>query len=110
MEMDNKSLEVLQLTSYTKRVYKHPSGKSVYLYIGYWEKQSGEHQAAKHSPALCLPSNGWLTTHLASEMLSKDEYNIHAPIEARKIIGELRTTKELFYYWFFALIPIMGTC
>ena len=102
MEMDSRSLDVLQLTSYIRRVYKHPSGRSIYLYIGYWDKQSGEHQAAKHSPALCLPSNGWLTTHLNSETLDSSSYKIHAPIEARRIIGELRSKKELFYYWFFA--------
>lgn len=102
LDMDKKSLDVLLLSSYTRRVYKHPSGKSVFLYVGYWKTQTGEHQAAKHSPALCLPSGGWLTTHLPSEILDKDQYNIHAPIEARRIVGELRRNKELFYYWFFA--------
>lgn len=102
MEMDSKSIDVLQLSSYIRRNYRHPSGKAIYLYVGYWDKQSGEHQAAKHSPALCLPSNGWLTTYLASETLDSREYDIHAPIEARRIIGEFRSKKELFYYWFFA--------
>lgn len=102
MDMDKRSLDVLQLTSYIRRMYYHPSGASVYLYIGYWDKQSGEHQAAKHSPALCLPSNGWITTHLASNNLDSEKYKTQSPIEARRVIGEKNRNKELFYYWFFA--------
>lgn len=102
IDMDKRSLDVLQLSSYIRRVYTHPSGASVFLYIGYWDKQSGEYQAAKHSPALCLPSNGWITNNLVSNILDANEFKTQSSIEARRIVGEKNRNKELFYYWFFA--------
>lgn len=99
--MDIRSLDILKLTTYVRRRYTNPEGKSVFLYIGYWANQSGEHQAAKHSPALCLPSNGWQTTHLDNYLYDDPELKLENKISIRKIIGEKRLNSELFYYWFF---------
>lgn len=99
--LDIRSLDVLRLTSYVKRVYTNPEGKRIFLYIGYWASQTGEHQAAKHSPMLCLPSNGWLTSNRENHehlLTTKDE---QLPISIRRILGEKRGESTLFYYWFF---------
>lgn len=102
LDLDKKSLDTLQLSSYTRRIYKNKEGQSIYLYLGYWKEQTGEHQAAKHSPALCLPSNGWLTNHLPALYLNPKDFGIKSKIETRRIIAEKGRNKELFYYWFFA--------
>ncbi|HMO17126.1 MAG TPA: EpsI family protein [Oligoflexia bacterium] len=101
--IDIRALDVLQLSSYVKRTYTNPEGKKVFLYLGYWNKQTGEHQAAKHSPALCLPSNGWITTNL-SDLNFPFSFNNNQEIQLkiRRIIGEKRGASTLFYYWFFA--------
>ncbi|HQH26399.1 MAG TPA: EpsI family protein, partial [Oligoflexia bacterium] len=53
--------DILKLDHALKRTYTDADGNMIDLYIGYWTHQSGEHQAAKHSPAICLPANGWST-------------------------------------------------
>lgn len=101
--LDIRSLDVLRLSSYVKRVYTNPEGKKVFLYIGYWASQTGEHQAAKHSPALCLPSNGWVTEHLDNFNFSfTDTSQNNVDLTTRRIKGEKRGQTNLFYYWFFA--------
>jgi len=100
--LDIRSLDILRLSTYVRRQYTNDRGQSVFLYIGYWASQSGEYQAAKHSPALCLPSNGWQATFLNDTHFNlKDDQN-QPPITIRKLIGEKRNVRELFYYWFFA--------
>lgn len=95
--LDDKSRDILQLDRYVKRLYKNSKGKSVFLYIGYWKKQNGEHQAAKHSPALCLPSNGWLLgKRSVGEVITE---NLTVPI--KKIVAEIKGSKNYFHYYFF---------
>lgn len=98
--IDIRSQEILQLTRYVKRSYQRPDGATVTLYIGYWQKQSGDYQAAKHSPLLCLPSNGWSVRHKEPVQLSFAEAQ-GSKVQAKRIIGEMRNQAHLFYYWFF---------
>jgi EpsI family protein len=98
--LDLRSQEILQLDRFVKRIYTHKDGREVLLYIGYWGKQSGEHQAAKHSPTLCLPSNGWVVSGREKSEIGKESSKL-APITARSLIGEFRGNRQLFYYWFF---------
>ena len=100
--LDIRSLDILRLSTYIRRRYTDNLGRSVFLYIGYWANQTGEHQAAKHSPAICLPSNGWQTFHLEDKSLEVESGVSPATITVRRLQGELRSSKELFYYWFFA--------
>jgi EpsI family protein len=96
--LSTKSKEILKLTKYIKRDYTNSEGKTVSLYIGYWNKQSGEHQAAKHSPALCLPSNGWHVQYKDPVLLTSNS----SSLTAKQILGEIQSSEQLFYYWFFA--------
>lgn len=100
--IDIRSLDVLRLTSYVKRTYTNSEGKRVFLYLGYWASQSGEHQSAKHSPTLCLPSNGWLTSNLSNLDYTFKHEDKNTDLSIRRIIGEKRGQSTLFYYWFFA--------
>jgi EpsI family protein len=99
--LDIRSLDVLQLSSYVKRVYTNSEGKHIFLYIGYWASQSGEHQAAKHSPVLCLPSNGWLTSTRDNHTHTFMHEGNKISIDMRRLVGEKRGNASLFYYWFF---------
>lgn len=101
--LDIRSLDILRLSSYVTKRYVDSKNRSVYVYIGYWANQTGEYQAAKHSPALCLPSNGWQTSHLSDKVIGSDKYKeLDGPVNLRRIIGSKRTDSELFYYWFFS--------
>ena len=97
--LELKSREILNLDRYVKRTYRDSKGRVVYLYIGYWRKQTGDSQAAKHSPRLCLPANGWLTSRQPLENLIFDSGQ-GFPVSS--VIGEISRRKMLFYYWFFS--------
>lgn len=97
--LDVRSQEVLQLDRYIKRRYVNSDGDYLLLYIGYWKRQSGEYQAAKHSPLLCLPSNGWHVQPRKTKTLAVSSSN--DTFRVKRLVGELREDDWLFYYWFF---------
>ena len=69
-EMDARSQSILQLDQYLRRRYTTAEKRSAFVYVGYWKKQSGEHQAAKHSPLMCFPANGLSISHPEERFLS----------------------------------------
>ncbi len=71
----------------------------VFVYVGYWRHQSSEHQAAKHSPLMCLPANGWKVSPTAEQTL-KISPNLSQPY--RQISATLKGEETLFNYWFFS--------
>lgn len=95
-----RELETLQLSRYVRRLYTNANKESLLLYIGYWKKQSGEYQAAKHSPRLCLPSNGWKIVE-ESEKQVQTTLAQSSPFVASRLVGGYANGEYLFYYWFF---------
>ncbi len=96
--LNAKSQDILKLDQYVRRLYKNAAGESVFVYIGYWQKQSGEHQAAKHSPLMCLPANGW-------KISSPEQRSVplaSGAQSARQLAGIIQDHSVLFYYWFFS--------
>jgi EpsI family protein len=55
--LDDDVLDILKPSDYLVRRYMDSSGKTVSLYIGYWESQ--RKGAQMHSPKNCLPGGGW---------------------------------------------------
>lgn len=112
--LDVMSREILNLSRFIRRSYKKNVSKNdlfrpedgllqgnkdvVSLYIGYWEKQTGDSQAAKHSPRLCLPSNGWVISSSGKEkiQIGQDE------LEYQSIVALHDQQATLFHYWFFS--------
>lgn len=89
------SQTVLQLDSHLYRVYRDNRGNKITVYVGYWRAQGGDYQAAKHSPAVCLPSNGWrVEDQQILEFSSGDKVN--------SIAGSSGLAHYRFYYWFFS--------
>ncbi len=91
-------LDILKLDRYVRRIYSDAPGRDVLVYVGYWTKQSGEYQAAKHSPAVCLPSNGWSIDRLTKVSIQSEKTE---PLVVNRIIGRLGQQRMLFHYWFF---------
>ena len=96
--LDIRSREILRLDRFVKRRYTNGKGEQVFLYVGYWQKQTGEYQAAKHSPELCLPSNGW---HIRREEPRSIAFQDAPAVEAKRLVGDVSNIPFLFYYWFF---------
>ncbi|MBP9838567.1 MAG: EpsI family protein [Proteobacteria bacterium] len=100
--LDNRTLNTLKLDQYIRRNYKNSKGEKVFLYVGYWKRQSGDSQAAKHSPLMCLPGNGWKISNVTKGQLdvsdSKSQTISH---DYSKIVGMYQNSTALFGYWFF---------
>lgn len=90
-----RSQTVLQLDSYIRRVYKNSLGDEVVIYIGYWRSQGGDYQAAKHSPAICLPANGW-------RVEDKQTKRLPIGLTVNSLTGSVGLARLRFYYWFFS--------
>lgn len=99
--LDIRSQETLRLDRYVKRLYTNSEGEQILLYVGYWKKQSGDYQAAKHSPQLCLPSNGWYVERKPATEVSPETSTGVAPFSVKRLVGEIGDNAHLFYYWFF---------
>jgi EpsI family protein len=106
-----KELDILKLDQYIKRYYRLSSGEGkagalpVNVYVGYWQNQTGDHQGAKHSPSICLPSSGWSVEQRGKIALSlppgSHSFNENL-LNARRVVGSIMGHKQLFTYWFFS--------
>lgn len=105
--LDVMSREILNLTRFIRRSYKKNNSvqgenrDTVDLYIGYWSKQTGDSQAAKHSPRLCLPSNGWVILSRNAEKVQLDKSE-ESELQYQALVGLNGQQTTLFHYWFFS--------
>ena len=97
-DIDIAARETLQLDQFIRRTYHRADGAAAHLYIGYWHRQTGDHQAAKHSPALCLPANGWTVQSSQRLALSK----IGPKVMVNSLVADRSTKRFQFLYWFFS--------
>jgi len=88
---------ILRLDQHIRRNYTRSDGKEVFIYIGYWENQSGDHQAAKHSPKTCLPSNGWVIQKNSTRVIDQSRQHTVATITAK-----FKSRLTHYNYWFFS--------
>ena len=54
--------------------------------------------ASPHSPAVCIPGNGWQITDLRRTHYTSSDGSVSLPVN-RVVIGK-DSQKELVYYWF----------
>jgi EpsI family protein len=101
-ELSLRSQSILQLDQYVRRVYANSKGQRVFVYIGYWKKQNGEHQAAKHSPLMCLPANGWTISSPKPRTVAITTGPEGSAHTSRELVGQIKDDTVLFYYWFFS--------
>ena len=99
-DLGQMEINILKLDSWIKRAYVNPSGSFIHFYMGYWKKQTGDYQAAKHSPLLCLPSNGWVIHDI--ERIELPITGLAAPAPVVRLIGDYKNQTNVVYFWFFA--------
>jgi EpsI family protein len=93
---DVDTLNVLKVKDYLVRRYSDPAGRSVWLYIGYWDTQ--RKGAQMHSPRNCLPGAGW-------EPLEATTVPIALPgrfggITVNKYLIQKDRDQQLVMYWY----------
>lgn len=86
--------DALQLDDYLLADYTDQSGRSVNLYIAYYNSQrKGE---AVHSPRSCLPGGGWQMRDFGQRTLEVNGRSLRV----NRAVVELGNERELVYYWF----------
>lgn len=85
-------LQTLQLDDYFYGAYSDPSGGRVTLYVPYYATQRD--RRVVHSPAACLPGNGWRI--IESSVVTISGTNV----SANRLLISNGEEKALVYYWF----------
>jgi EpsI family protein len=94
--LDLSILDKLKANDYLMRRDQDPTGRSVWLFIGYWGSQRTG--AQPHSPKNCLPGNGWepVETSRVTIPLSKP----FAPIIVNRYLIQKDRDQLLVLYWY----------
>ncbi|HVN32100.1 MAG TPA: EpsI family protein [Thermoanaerobaculaceae bacterium] len=92
LELD--TLNVLKATDYVMRRDQEPSGKSVLLFIAYWNSQ--RKGAQPHSPKNCLPGAGW--EPLEASMLTIPLPG--GPITVNRFLIQKDSDRQVVLYWY----------
>lgn len=89
------SYDVLKADTTTLRQYTDAEGKTLWLFIAYFESQKYGSQI--HSPKHCLPGGGWKIDRLES-------FELPLPGDQTKNVNRVfirtQTTSQLMFYWF----------
>ena len=86
----------LGLTDYVLSNYAKSDGRSVNLYVAYYELQrKGQ---APHSPSVCIPGNGWNIAKFERTRFVANDPQIELPYN--RVVIEKSNQKQIVYYWF----------
>jgi EpsI family protein len=94
--LDPETLNVLKPKEYLLRRDQDPSGRSVWLFIAYWD--SLRKGATPHSPRNCLPGSGW--EPLEASMVTIPLPQPFTPITVNKYLVQKDRDQQLVLYWY----------
>jgi exosortase D (VPLPA-CTERM-specific) len=97
MQMEQKYLDVLNLSDYALVDYKDPQGKEVSFYVAYNASQSKGQ--ATHSPATCLPGSGWDFRESGTVSLPFTTGG-EKSVRVSRAFMEKNGARQLVYFWF----------
>jgi len=89
-------LNVLKAKDYLMRRDQDPSGKSIWLFIGYWDSQ--RKGAQPHSPKNCLPGGGW--EPLQASLVTIPLRPPLAPITVTRFLIQKDRDQQVVFYWY----------
>jgi EpsI family protein len=86
----------LGLTDYILSDYRQSDGRSVNLYVAYYESQrKGQ---APHSPSVCIPGGGWQISRFDRTRYTSTNPAMTLPFN--RVVIEKDMHKLIVYYWF----------
>ena len=94
LELD--TLNVLRPKDYLMRRDQDPSGRSIWLFIAYWDSQ--RKGAQPHSPKNCLPGGGWEPLE-ASRMIIPLPRPL-ASITVNRYLIQKDQDQQVVFYWY----------
>jgi EpsI family protein len=94
--LDPDTLSMLKMSDYLMRRYVDPSGRPLWLYIGYWQSQRKGGDI--HSPRNCLPAGGW--EPVEASRLSIPIPGLATPISVNRYLIQKDNQMQVTLYWF----------
>jgi EpsI family protein len=94
--LDLETLNVLNATDYVMRRYQNPEGRSLWLFVAYWDSQ--RKGAQPHSPRNCLPGGGW--EPLEASMVTIPLPQPFAPISVNRFLIQKDRDQQVVLYWY----------
>ncbi|MBX9652387.1 EpsI family protein [bacterium] len=98
-------LAIMKLDDYLQRVYRHPSGEEVVL----WISHSSNSRDAYHYPTVCMQGNGWeeeesLRATLAVTLPPKEQENREESLsQVRFRFVKEGQPRQFVYYWYYLI-------
>ena len=89
-------LNVLKTSDYVMRRYVDSGGRSLWLFIGFWQTQ--RKGAQPHSPRNCLPGGGW--EPLEATQLIVPLPRPYGPITVNRFLLQKDAAQQLVFYWY----------
>jgi len=89
-------VNVLKVNDYVMRHYVDGSGRSVWLYVGYWATQ--RKGADIHSPKNCLPAGGWEPVEASRLTIVLPAPS--APITVNRYLVQKDREMQVVLYWY----------
>ena len=93
LEVESDIAEMLDADFNVQRVYEHPVGGFVWLYVGYYGTERGGRP--EHTPWACYPSNGW--------SIVRDDVIELVPgsdLRANELLVEREGEQRLVHFWY----------
>jgi exosortase D (VPLPA-CTERM-specific) len=97
VKIEQKFLDILDLSEYVVLDYKNPDGKKVNFYVSYYESQSKG--KAMHTPDSCLPGTGWTFDQSGTVSIPALPGNQDKMQISRAVI-QYGSYRQISYYWF----------
>ncbi len=94
--LDPDVLKMLKMSDYLMRRYVGPAGRSIWLYVGYWQSQ--RKGADIHSPKNCLPGGGW--EPIEASRLTIPVPGAPEPITVNRYLIQKDKQMQIVIYWF----------
>jgi exosortase D (VPLPA-CTERM-specific) len=97
LPIEQKFLNVLDLSEYVMVDYRNGIGESVNFYVAYYETQSKGKSI--HSPASCLPGSGW-DFRQSGTVTIFDITPDNSTLRVNRAVMQQGKQYQLSYYWF----------
>jgi len=95
--MGKEIIQAVGVEDYVMREYRNSDGRTVSLYVGYYEQQKEGDQI--HSPKHCLPGAGWRPLDSAIVSFSTPGINNGTTKANRYVVGK-NAYKQVALYWY----------
>lgn len=93
LEIDQDIADMLRADANVQRVYEHPLGYWVYVYVGYYGTARGG--APEHTPDICYPAQGW-------KIVGRSEIEVggRSGLGAQEFVVEKEGETRLVHFWY----------